>query len=105
MLCLFKLVTRLARSRTSLVKDRAMSYLVTIMTKGPVDLMKSPRKQKLFSIIGFLLGFFTTTHLHHQNLKYSTCVPGDHGDHSDHGTIGLYDYSVTLGPLFFILSC
>ena len=62
---------------------------------GPVGLMKSNKKQKLFSIIGFFLNFLPP-------LIYITCVPGDH---NDHGTIGLYDYSVTLGPLFFILSC
>ena len=57
---------------------------MTIVTKGPVGLMMSPRKQKLFSIIGFFLSFLPT-------LIYITCVPGDHSDHDDHGTIELYE--------------
>ena len=32
-------------------------YLVTMLTMGPVGLMKSTRKQKFFVIIGFFLRF------------------------------------------------
>ena len=36
-------------------------YLVTMVAMGPVGVMKSTRKQKLFIIIGFILEFFSNS--------------------------------------------
>ena len=39
--------------------DSPPVYLLTMVTMGPVGLMKSTRKQKLIAIIGFFLEFFS----------------------------------------------
>ena len=44
---------------TNRIWDNQPVYLVTKVTMGPVGLMKSTIKQKLFAIIGFFLEFFS----------------------------------------------
>ena len=71
--------------------DNPPVYLVTMVTMGPVGLMRSTRKQKLFTIIILFLDFFPNSFWPLEVSK-KVLVGGGGG--------GLSKYSVSPGPDF-----